>query len=166
MIKKKISIIFMLFICSFPMSAQAFIEGILSPPCGCGWFQAGRDATVATRDDKAGQRKFQHCLECREIKEFSDIAPYLRSFINQLPEEKYPNYIQLLKTVRWVHNPNQSYKNVILENAEPTWHYTVPTTRDALPMDENGANDGKKVRGSYKQLWKFLYQLSRDKKPS
>jgi hypothetical protein len=161
MARNKINFIFLLFIFLTPLKANAFFKGILSPPCGCGWFQAGRDATIASRDDIVGRQHFQHCLACGEVKEFSDIAPYLRSFINQLPETKYQEYIQLLRTARWPLEQNRSYADVMLENAERVWHYSMPTVHEPLAPGEDMFDSGKKIQGPYKSLWKFLYKLSR-----
>jgi hypothetical protein len=158
MIRNKIKLLCLLVIFLLPVKADAFLKGFLASPCGCGWFQAGIHATAAMRDEGRAQNEFRRCLTCKEIKEFADIAPYLRSFINQLPEEKYASYQVLLQNIQPDYLPRSPYATVILNNAEAEWQYNASTYENFV-TGHDAMNDGKRIQGSYKKLWKFLYLL-------
>ena len=132
--------------------SEAFFEKLFSSPCGCGRFQAGCDATSRSID------QFEKCLQCKEVKDFSDISTYFTAFFRQLPEKYYPVYIEVLKTQKCF-SRGQSCAQTILTNAHRVWKYADPTY-NALGEEGEFGKSARYARGSHAAVWKFLNALS------
>jgi len=157
MLRKIFYSIFIFLFFSTAESSNAFFKTI-SSPCGCGRFQAGRDASHALRNEGKMLQKFERCLSCRKIKIFSDIAPYLRAFFIQLPETLHGPCATILKRLKWPPAPQLTYDQILLNQAYNTWQYT-PQAYKMLRTGGDEANHAKQAQGPNGKLWKFLYSL-------
>lgn len=81
-------------------SSLAFLD-LFSSPCGCSRLKAGQDiASLEHESALKGKVHFEQCLQCEEIKEISDIKPYLDAFLRQLPEREYSEIAQLFQKIK------------------------------------------------------------------
>jgi hypothetical protein len=76
--------------------SQAFLPFFQESPCGCGRLKAGADIARMHRSPLEAEANFKQCLQCRETKQASDILPYIKSFLRQLPQDQYDEYASLL----------------------------------------------------------------------
>ncbi len=163
MIKNGIGFLYIFLILPFGAKGATLLNGIIASPCGCGIVQGGRDATQVSFNDEVALMGFKRCLRCPNIKEFPHIAPYLRAFLNQLPENNYDVYRQTLQTLPWGPQRNLSYADVIVGKDQETWGYT-DGFYGQLTMTGTLLKEAKVAQGSNRHLWNFLYYLGHGKK--